>query len=239
MDGRPYIILNGTSSESIDGLLVQSLPPIRKPAMRYDAEEIDGRAGDIVTTLGYKAYDKSVEIGLYGDFDIDKVIEFFSGSGTVTFSNEIDKEYDYQILDAIDFERAIRFRTATVKLHVQPYKRSTMERAKVWTFSEQSQSVKVVNSGNTPSCPTITLSGSGSVGIFLNGASTITVSMPESWSIRIDVAGMNAYNGSSDNLANRFVVGDYSSLMLPHGTNAISWNGNVTELGISNYSRWI
>lgn len=239
MDGRPYIILNGISSESIDGLLVQSLPPIRKPAMRYDAEEIDGRAGDIVTTLGYKAYDKSVEIGLYGDFDIDKVIEFFSGSGTVTFSNELDKEYDYQILDAIDFERAIRFRTATVKMHVQPYKRSTMERAKVWTFSEQSQSVKVVNSGNAPSCPTITLSGSGNVNIFLNGTSTVEVSMPESGSIRIDVAGMNAYNGSSDNLANRFVSGDYSSLMLPHGTNVVSWSGNVTELGIGNYSRWI
>lgn len=239
MDGRPYIILNGTSSESIDGLLVQSLPPISKPAMRYDAEEIDGRAGDIVTTLGYKAYDKSFKIGLYGDFDIDKVIEFFSGSGRVTFSNELDKEYDYQILDSIDFERAIRFREATVKMHVQPYKRSTMERAKVWTFSEQSQSVKVVNAGNAPSCPMITLSGSGNVSLFLDGASTITVSMPESGSVRIDVEGMNAYSGSSDNLANRLVMGDYSSLSLSVGANTLSWVGNITELSIENYSRWI
>lgn len=239
MDGRPYIILNGASSESIDGLLVQSLPPISKPAMRYDSEEIDGRAGDIVTTLGYKAYDKSVKIGLYGDFDIDKVIEFFASSGMVTFSNEPDKYYRYQVLDAIDFERLVRYRTATVKMHVQPFKYSNVERAKVWTFSEQSKSVKVINAGNTKSCPTITIAGSGSISLYLNGTQVLAISMPESGSIRIDVEGMNAYNGSSDNLANRLVTGDYSSLALPVGANTLSWVGNVTELSIDRYSRWI
>ena len=90
---RPYIVLNGISSEAIDGLLISSLPPIRKPAMRYSADEIDGRDGDIVTTIGYKAYDKSVSVGLSGEFDIDRVIEFFASSGRVTFSSELDKYY--------------------------------------------------------------------------------------------------------------------------------------------------
>lgn len=236
---RPYIVLNGTSSESIDGLLISSLPPIRKPAMRYSDEEIDGRDGDIVTTLGYKAYDKSVGIGLSGDFDIDKVIEFFASSGRVTFSSEPDKYYRYQVLDAIDFERLVRYRTATVKMHVQPFKYSNVERSKVWTFSERSKSVKVINSGNTKSCPTITLSGSGSIGLYLNGTQALAISMPDSGSLRIDVEGMNAYNGASDNLANRLVTGDYSSLALAVGANVLSWVGEVTELGIDNYSRWI
>ena len=236
---RPYIVLNGTSSEAIDGLLISSLPPIRKPAMRYSADEIDGRDGDIVTTLGYKAYDKSVGVGLSGEFDIDRVIEFFASSGRVTFSSEPDKYYRYQVLDEIDFERLVRYRTATVKMHVQPYKYSNAERAKVWTFSEPSKSVKVINSGNTKSCPTITIAGSGSIGLYLNGAQALSISMPGSGSLRIDVEGMNAYSGSSDNFANRLVTGDYSSLALSVGANVLSWAGDITELGIDNYSRWI
>lgn len=236
---RPYIVLNGVWSKSIDGLMVCSLPPIRKPAMRYTSEEIDGVDGDVITELGYKAYDKTVEIGLCGDYNIDKVIEFFASSGNVTFSNEPDKYYLYRVLDAIDFERLVRYRKAEVKFHVQPYKHSVIERAKTWEISDQIQSVKVRNSGNTNACPTITVEGSGSVTLYLDGVSRLAISMPGSGAIRIDVAAMNAYHGDSDSLANRLVTGEYSTLALKPGTSTLSWVGNVTRLGIDNYSRWI
>ena len=96
---RDYIILNGISSKSISGLLIQNLPPISKPAQRVEVEEIDGRDGDIVTYLGYKAYDKEFKIGLYGNYDIDKVIAYFNSQGTVIFSNEDDKYYNYLTTD--------------------------------------------------------------------------------------------------------------------------------------------
>lgn len=124
-----YIILNGKKSTLIKGLLISSLPPISKPLIRTQIEEIDGRDGDIVTTLGYAAYDKQMTIGLYGDYDINEVIAYFDSEGMVTFSNEPDKFYNYQIIDQIDFERLIRFRTATVTFHCQPYKFSTVEKA--------------------------------------------------------------------------------------------------------------
>lgn len=124
---RSTITLNGKSSEEISGLLIQSLPPISKPLMRTQIEEIDGRDGDITTKLGYSAYDKEITIGLYGDFDINEVIAYFNSEGIVTFSNEPDKYYYYEILDQIDFERLIRFRTATVTMHCQPFKYSTTE----------------------------------------------------------------------------------------------------------------
>ena len=38
---RDYIILNGTSSQTIPGLLIQNLPPISKPKQRVEIEEID------------------------------------------------------------------------------------------------------------------------------------------------------------------------------------------------------
>lgn len=123
------VILNGINSNTVRGLLIQSLPPVSKPLMRTQIEEIDGRDGDIVTPLGYSAYDKEMEIGLHGDFDIDDVISFFDSEGTVTFSDEPDKFYNYQILEQIDFEKLIRYRTAKVTFHVQPFKYSAVEEA--------------------------------------------------------------------------------------------------------------
>lgn len=121
-----YIVLNGMKSTLIKGLLISELPPITKPLIRTKTEEIDGRDGDIVTKLGYAAYDKKMNIGLYGDYDIDEVIEYFNSSGEVLFSNEPDKIYRYQINNAIDFDRLLRFRTATVVFHVQPFKYSAL-----------------------------------------------------------------------------------------------------------------
>ena len=92
-----YIELNGKSSLDVQGLSVQSLAPITKPKIRTETTEIDGRDGDIVTRLGYSAYDKEISIGLSWDYDIDEVIQFFveNDNGTVLFSNEEDKLYKY------------------------------------------------------------------------------------------------------------------------------------------------
>ena len=95
---RNYIILNGRPSLELKGLLIQELPTIMKPPIRYNAEEIDGVDGDRVERLGYGAYDKDLLIGLHGDFDLDEIIEYFDSSGEVIFSNEPDKYYRYEIL---------------------------------------------------------------------------------------------------------------------------------------------
>lgn len=133
---RNYIILNGKDSREISGLLIQSLPPISKPKIRTNTEEIDGRDGDIVTKLGYSAYDKELSIGLYGNYNVDEVIEYFNSKGTVVFSNEPDKYYNYEIIDSIDFERLIRFKTAKVKMHVQPFKYAVNEGTKVYSTNK-------------------------------------------------------------------------------------------------------
>ena len=125
---RPYIIINGMNSSLVDGLLISDLPDIKKPQMRSNQIEIDGRDGDIVQPLGYSSYDKEITIGLYGKYDIDRVIRYFNDSGEVIFSNEPDKVYKYTILDEISYEKLNRFRKAKVTFHVQPFKHSAMEK---------------------------------------------------------------------------------------------------------------
>ena len=358
-----YVILNGVKSTTIKGLLIQSLPPISKPLMRTSVEEIDGRDGDIVTKLGYSAYNKQMSIGLFGDFDVDEVIQFFSTEGTVTFSNEPDKYYNYQIIEQIDYERLLRFRTATVTFHVQPFKYSTVDDSfsfsnnalavkdytatsngvtitaqngvitlqgtatqatefyvpinamalsagdytlqaitngsgesacsirvvgsvpsnadsfggtylalendgstsmsasldasktfnYVWFYitsgtalnfnlnlsmmNDNALSFSIVNRGNTVAKPTITIYGSGTIDLSVNGTQIFTIDIGDAEYITIDSASMNAYQGET--LMNRSVVGDYSNLVFNIGTNTVSWTGNVTQIEVENFVRWI
>ena len=163
-----YVILNGVKSTTIKGLLIQSLPPVSKPLLRTEIEEIDGRDGDIVTKLGYSAYDKEMTIGLYGKYDVDDVISYFDSQGIVTFSNEPDKFYKYEIIEQIDFERLIRYRTATVIFHVQPFKFSTIEQ-------EFTKTMQLLNmSDYLASKSGLTISANGSE-INVSGESTSAV----------------------------------------------------------------
>lgn len=357
-----YIILNGEKSTEVKGLLIQSLPAISKPLIRTEIETIDGRDGDIVTPLGYSAYSKELTIGLFGDYDIDDVIRYFDSQGTVTFSNEPDKYYNYKIIEQIDFERLIRYKTATVTFHVQPFKYDAVDQT--YTFNNQLinipnysatkngielnvsdgvisvsgtgssatefyvpispltleaggytlnaitsgtnasacsirliksapsnadsfggtylplqnnaiaslsgeltesstynyvwfyitagsamdftlnvevlsdlKSFAIRNRGNINSKPKITIYGSGTINLYLNGSQIFVINLASAGYITIDASQMNAYQG--DILMNRSVTGDYENLSLNVGTNTISWTGSVTEIIVEDFSRWI
>ena len=358
-----YCILNGIKSTNIKGLIIQSLPPISKPLMRTSTEEIDGRDGDVVTKLGFSAYDRVMTIGLFGDYDIDEVITYFNSEGTVIFSNEPDKFYYYQILQQINFERLARFKTATVTFHVQPFKWSavddnlvfsvnqmrlkpftttkngvtikvekglisvqgtsvgntqvylpiipmtldaksytlqaitqgsgengcavrvvddnpsdanslggralalqesgsasfsaTLQASKTFNYAwisinsgtvcnfvldleildYQSKSFEFFNRGNTTSRPKLTVHGSGTINLSINGVQLFTISLGNAEYITLDGLEMNAYKG--DVLMNRQVTGDYANLIMKQGTNIISWAGDVSKVVVENGSRWI
>lgn len=360
-----YIILNGKKSSYVQGLMIQSLPPISKPLVRTQIEEIDGRDGDIITKLGYSAYDKPITVGLYGNYKIDDVIEYFDSEGTVIFSNEPYKFYNYQIIKEINFERLVRFKTATVTLHVQPFKYSTIEGTKTFTIGDNlldipdntmqsngvtltvtnnqltvngtatkatefylpinkltlkqgnytlnalangsrasacsirliqsvpsdvqsfgggyvtlsngqtvslvddigtpttynylwfyitsgtamnftfdvdvvnrgEQSVSIVNSGNTVSKPIITIKGTGTINLSLNGIQIFVLNLGINEEITIDIDRMDAYHEGI--LKNRQIIGDYDKFLLRKGSNAISWSGDVSQIEFESFSRWI
>lgn len=237
----PYIIINGVSSKSINGLLIQSLPPISKPKIRTNIEEIDGRDGDVVTTLGYGAYDKTFTIGLHGDYNVDDVISFFNSSGKVTFSNELENYYNFAIYNQIDFAKLIRFKTATVTMHVQPFKYAANEKAITYNYSSgvKSINISVRNNGNYFSKPTLTITGAGLVDVYIGNTQILAIQLATAGeTIIIDVETMNAYDPDG-NYLNRQVTGNYDNLIFNAGLNDLNINGNVTEVTIDNFSRWI
>ena len=232
---RNYVIQNGLDSRYIKGLLIQELTPITKPLMRSSIAQIDGRDGDVITRLGYSAYNKKMKIGLFGDYDIDDIITFFNSSGTVIFSNEPEKYYVYDILDAIDYERLVRFRTAEITYHVQPFKYSNIEKLKV--FSNPTSAITVRNNGNYVSKPIIHIKGTGTINLSLNGVQLFRIDLSTTNSITIDTGRLEAYN--DDVLMNRYVVGNYDKFVLKVGANYVSWDGALTYIAFEKLSRWI
>ena len=236
---RPYVVINGNSSRMIQGLIITDLPPITKPKMRTKAETVDGRDGDIVTTLGFSAYDKELKIGLSYDYDIDEIIAFFTTSGRVVFSNEPDKYYNFALYDKIDFEKLFRFKKAKVNFHCQPFKFSDSEGEETFTFTGNAGEIKTRNNGNYFSRPTMAITGAGDVKIYINSALVLNVAFGAEKTIVFDAENMNAISLDGSTYYNRLVVGNYDNIKLNIGSNLIAFEGNVQQITIKNRSRWL
>lgn len=230
-----YVIINGVSSDTLNGVQVLSLPPITKPRMRTSIATIDGRAGDIVTRLGYEAYNKKMDILLHDTYDLDAVVSYFNSSGTIVFSNEPNRAYTFETIDAIDFTRAVKFKRATITMHVQPYKLAYPAESTSWTTSSKT----ISNTGNATSAPRLRINGSGTVTIKIDGNNAFVVTMPSAGWVVIDSEKLDAYTDNNV-LANRNITGAYEQLRLTPGSHTIARSGGtVSSMVLENYSRWI
>lgn len=229
-----YIIWNGEDSRDISGLIICELPPISKPNMRVKETVIDGVDGSIIEEMGYESYDKSITVGLKIGADVDKIIEFFTGNGEIVFSNESDKYYIARIIKGIDYQRLLRYRTATVTFRVQPFKYNRVELVREATAERTSMIIE--NLGNHTSKPIITITGVGTVALLLNGTVICRYAFPEGEnSVILDSEKQDAYlNGI---LKNRNMIGDFP--VLTKGINELSWSGEVNSIKVTKYSRWL
>lgn len=229
-----YFIYKGINSKSFNTLVVQELPPITKPQLRYNVSEIDGVDGDVIETLGYKSYDKEITIGIKNTNEINDIIKWLTGNGELTLSNEPDKYYKVNILNEINFERLVRFRTAKIKFHVQPFKYSLTEGIQRIEVQENQKSITIINNGNTISKPIIALSGEGTINITYNNKE-LRFTFDENKTAIFDSAKQDVYYQNT--LLNRNMIGDF--IELNAGKNIINWSGIITRWEIENKSRWI
>lgn len=228
------IIFKGIESTMIEGLIICKLPPITKAKLRVQETEIDGVDGSIIEELGYEAYDKEIEIGLKGNFDIDAVIDYFNGEGNIVFSNEPNRYYKVKVIDRIDYEKLLRFRTAKVKFRTQPFKYLYGETYQ--KFENPTGSIIAINEGLEKSKPIIKITGSGIIDFKLDDVSIFKYTFPEDeTTVTIDSEKQDAYVGSV--LKNRNMVGEFP--IFKKGRNVITWTGNITEFNIIANSRWL
>lgn len=223
----------GTSSAAITGLLISELPPITKPEMRVTRTEIDGRPGDIIDELGYSAYQKTIKIALTHGYDVDAVVKYLTGSGALILNNEPTRQYTARIVAGVDFDKLLRFKTATVKFEVQPYKKLVNEEATTLNITNQ-HSLVVASAGLEPSLPAIRLEGTGVIWITVGGLSVFSVNINEGYVI-IDSETQEAYITGA--LKNNFMTGEFPTLQ--PGNNTIGWTGTLTKITVEPRSRWL
>lgn len=230
---KNYIIFRGIDSRTLDDLIICELPSISKPKMKVEITEIDGRDGDIINEIGYSSYNKTLKIGLTKSDNIDKIINFFSGEGDIVFSNEPDKVYKAHIYEKIDYERLLKFRTAKINIHVQPFKYALNELPKILEITDE-KIIKVNNIGFEKSKPIFTLYGTGEVQISVNSLGTFSINIDDEYVV-IDSIKEEAYKDSV--LKNRNMSGSFPIFDI--GENTISWVGNLTKIIVEPRSRWL
>lgn len=228
-------IFKGKSSEEFNGIVVNSLPPISKPSKRVSKTEIEGRDGDIIEFLGYESYDKSIEITILEETDVDKLIDWLNGSGKLILSNEPTKYYNAEVIEQIDFSRLVKYEPIEIKFHVQPFK-YLVDEVKVEAEISTQTSLSVENKGYIDSKPIITLYGTGTVEIYINNSYTFTVNIDDE-SVTIDSIQEDAYKGTM--LKNRQMNGEFDKIRLQPGENLITWIGDLTKIEIEPKSRWL
>lgn len=226
------IIFKGVNSGDIDGLLISELPAISRADRRTQTTKVDGRDGDVVDYLGYDAYKKETVIGLTRNFDIDEVINFFTGEGWAIFSNEPTKRYYVRFEDGFDLDRLVRFRKGKITMVAQPYKKLVSEADVVGTSS-----VTVENLGYEKSQPIITIEAAADAELVLklDGTDMMNIVMPAEGEIVIDSEALNCYNSNADK--NQYVEGNF--IELSHGAHTIAVTGGATALTVTPNSRWL
>lgn len=230
-----YIYFKGIDSRTIQGLLICELPPISKPQMRTTVTEVEGKDGDIIDEIGYSSYDKVINIGLTRNYDINQIIKYFSGSGDLIMSNEEDKVYKASIYSQIDYNKLLKFRTANVKFHVQPFKYLLDETIVDEEITNQ-ESIQVTNQGLEKSKPIITIYGTGIITLSINGYDVFTVDLGEDEEyVIVDSITEEAYKGAI--LKNRLMSGNFPILDI--GENEITWTGDLTRIIVEPKSRWL
>ena len=213
------IIWKGVSSTTIEGLLICELPPITKPEMRTKETVIDGRDGSIIEELGYASYVKTVTIGLHGNFDIDKVIKYFTGEGDIVFSNEPDKVYKAKICGKIDYTRLLRYRQASIPFLVQPFKYKLNEYLReTQTATASGTSISLTDGANAPIKNIVVGDGSkteGQVEIVATGKNILPFPYPDTSKtvsgvkITINPDGSISLKGKADGFATLLLNRDF------------------------------
>jgi len=107
----------------------------------------------------------------------------------------------------------------------------------IYFVAAKAETFSITNLGNYTAKPIITIYGSDYISISLNNNQIFNIALGDEEYITIDTAQMEAYKDGI--LKNRLVTGNYDNFTLQAGQNIITFGGDVTQVTIEKYSRWL
>lgn len=232
-----YFIWNGIDSRS-KNIGLKTLPPRTKPAERIELISVPGRSGFL--TQKENAFDSmtlSVECWLKKDSNVYDVINWLQGAGTLIFSDDLTKQYEAVIVNAIPFDKVLKFwKSFVIQFEVQPFNKGVSKQS-VTITSPTLNTTKTVN-GNVETEPIITLNGTGNFNITVNAKTFILTNV--SGAIVVDSSLFNCTEANGTVNANGKLSGDFPVLVPGNNTISIQVvNGSFTTLLIEYYEKYL
>ena len=235
-----YFIFKDRKSSDY-GILVERQPNIISPERRIVTHTIPGRSGALSIEDGsYESYVKSVECAVLTTKYMNEISAWLKGTGEVIFSNEKPYKYRARIVNNIPFTEAVkavgliacRF---IVMFDCQPFKYSVNAENHRITLREPG---RFSGDGSVPADPVITVHGSGTVLLSVNGL-VLQVSGIDGY-ITINSDVLHCYKNNTSQNHKVFMSFDKFPQLNPAGEfNDISWQGNVNRVEIEPNYRWV
>jgi phage-related protein len=239
-------VFNGVSSRQMH-LLVESLPPLSRPPVRYQSVQLPGRAGDLTLLEGtdiYEPYLREVRAMPMPGADIHAILGWLRGSGTVSFSHEPDRQQAAKVLDQLDFAHAFADqREGTIRFLCDPFKMAFPEEAAI--SYDVANHPSIDNPGDVIAWPDLTINGSGAVAITINGTRQAYTGLVTGRLVHVECTGGYVYTRASEdpnnaNYAVKSPVKTYGDFpYFSPGSNTIALEGTITALTIAPHWRWL
>ena len=166
-----WFVYKGKNSYSDFGLWISKLPKIVKASERYEEVTIPGREGSMILLEGedvYDSYPKECTVICPNNREIQGVKDWLRGSGDLYFSNEPGFVYEARIMGRVEFDRVGNsLLQAKIPFYVKPFKKRLHAGGDTVTVTDLSATL--YNPGDVYSRPRISISGSGSNTITIDG----------------------------------------------------------------------
>ena len=223
---EPYFVFKGIDSRAM-GVRVISYPPIVRANMRTTAIAIPGRAGELTQTEGddiYEPYTRAMGVANAPGAQLQPVMDWLRGSGTMILGNETDFVYDVRVDAQLQMDKHFRdCWSGSLQLRCKPFKRTAQSAA---DLSITSSGTDILNPGDVAARPQITLTGSGAATITIGGK-TLTFT--------------NLITGTVIDLENQWIIvsgtpvcgavsGEFGSI--PTGHSEILFTGGITAITV-------
>lgn len=152
---------------SIDhGIWVTRLPGVVRAAERAERLTVPGRPGVLTLLEGddvHDSYIKECVITAKRDANLDRVLEWLTGSGEAVFSNEPDRAYEATIYGTVEFTNISNsLCQANVPFLVHPHKKAVPAEAKITKTLTAETAQSIYNPGDVASRPKIKITRSSS-----------------------------------------------------------------------------
>lgn len=216
------------------GIILQEMDWFKKPQRRSEQTLIEGKDGATTTEYGYAPLVIPATIGLTDMTKLDEVMALLDGSGVLTYSGDTGKYRNAKVLEQVDYQRLLRFKTAEAQFLIEdPFRYVTSEADQtITTFP-----ATIANAGTVLSLPLLKITGTGTVNLTLNGI-TFEYIFDTAY-VYIDCDSQEAYYGTTSKNRSLTITGDdYMTLAI--GNNSLVVNsGTVTQVLVTKRTRYL